>query len=66
NIHLWTCNGTGAQAFRIEDVGGGYVRIVNVNSNRALDVAGVSTADRANVQQWGYGGGLNQQWRIDG
>ena len=34
NIQEWTCNGTGAQSFRLEDMGGGNVRLVNANSNK--------------------------------
>ena len=36
--------------------------VVSVNSNKCLDVAGGSTADRANVQQFGCHGGANQLW----
>jgi mannan endo-1,4-beta-mannosidase len=40
-------------------------RIESVHSQKAVDVAGVSTADGANIQQWSYGGGANQQWTLE-
>ncbi|TDB74743.1 family 43 glycosylhydrolase [Micromonospora sp. KC723] len=40
-------------------------RIVNRNSGRCLDVANGSTADGADVMQWGCHSGTNQQWRIE-
>src|SRR5688572_25449414 len=39
-------------------------RIDAVHSGKTLDVTGVSTADGAFIQQWGYGGGNNQKWLI--
>ena len=45
-------------------MGGGYYQIINRNSGKVLDVNGASTANGANVQQWAYGGGTNQQWSI--
>ncbi|MFB6308404.1 MAG: glycoside hydrolase family 2 TIM barrel-domain containing protein, partial [Haloarculaceae archaeon] len=36
--------------------------IENVNSGKAMDVNQSSTSDGANVIQWGYWGGSNQQW----
>lgn len=40
----------------------GTYYITNEASGKALDVSGVSTSNGANVHQWAYGGGLNQQW----
>ena len=50
-----------------EDPGGfsGYYRIINKHSGQALDVAGLSTEDGANVHQWPYLGNHNQQWKIE-
>jgi GH43 family beta-xylosidase len=42
----------------------GY-RIVNRNSGKCLEVAGGSTADGANIQQWTCNGGANQRWRLE-
>ncbi|HEV2783029.1 MAG TPA: RICIN domain-containing protein [Actinophytocola sp.] len=40
-------------------------RIVNRNSGKCLEVAGGSTADGANIQQWTCTGGTNQRWRLE-
>ncbi|MBD3921170.1 RICIN domain-containing protein [Paenibacillus sp. PR3] len=39
---------------------GGYYKIINRNSSKALDIANVSTANGAVVQQWTYTGADNQ------
>jgi endoglucanase len=76
NITLTTTNSSGAQRIRYgwgENVSGGgagnfnsgvYYRIVNRNSGRVADVNGGSTADGAQVIQWQYSGGNNQQWQL--
>ncbi|MFC7142686.1 glycoside hydrolase family 11 protein [Halosimplex aquaticum] len=46
-------------------VANGTYSIRNVNSGKALDVAGESTEDGANVQQYSYWGGSNQQWNVE-
>jgi endo-1,4-beta-xylanase len=46
-------------------VANGTYSIQNVNSGKALDVAGQSTSDGANVQQYSYRGGANQQWNVE-
>ncbi|MEV0220554.1 family 43 glycosylhydrolase [Streptomyces sp. NPDC050704] len=38
--------------------------ITNRNSGKCLEVAGSSTADGANVQQYACNGGNNQKWRV--
>lgn len=53
-----------AQRFRIIKLSNGYYCILNVNSNRAIEVAGASTADGAKLQQNQYRGDLNQQWQL--
>ncbi|WP_245599912.1 RICIN domain-containing protein [Paenibacillus harenae] len=42
----------------------GYWNILNVNSNKAVEVVGSSTADGAKIQQNLYRGDLNQQWQL--
>ena len=37
-IQEWWCNGSAAQAFRIDDAGGGAVHIVNTHANKCVDV----------------------------
>jgi hypothetical protein len=57
-----SCNGSSAQAFRIESAGGGFYSIRNLGSGKCLDVQGRSTADGAAVVQYTCNGGTNQQW----
>lgn len=73
NITLTTTNSSGVQRIRYgwgENISGGsfnpsaYYRIINRNSNQALDVNGGSTVNGANVIQWPWNGGNNQQWQI--
>jgi GH43 family beta-xylosidase len=40
-------------------------RLVNRNSGKCLEVAGGSSADGANIQQWTCNGGNNQRWRFE-
>jgi len=42
----------------------GTYRIINRNSNLALDAKGQGTVNQTPVQQWAYSGGANQQWTI--
>src|SRR4051812_17105621 len=48
NVQQWTCNGTAAQSWRVEDQAGGAARLVNPSSNKCLDVSGAGTADGTN------------------
>ncbi|TKT87977.1 RICIN domain-containing protein [Dyadobacter frigoris] len=48
----------------LQPVPDGTYKIIARHSGKALDVSGASTADGANVQQWPYGGGGNQQWTL--
>lgn len=45
-------------------IANGTYRITARNSGKSLDVAARSTADGANVIQYTYGGGTNQQWTV--
>ncbi|MCX5195152.1 RICIN domain-containing protein [Streptomyces sp. NBC_00249] len=40
----------------------GWVTVVNLNSNKCLEVGGWSTADGAGVNQWDCHDGNNQKW----
>ncbi|MEO5561929.1 MAG: cellulase family glycosylhydrolase [Chitinophagaceae bacterium] len=42
----------------------GTYRITARNSGKSFDVQDRSTADGANILQWTYGGGTNQQWNV--
>jgi len=44
--------------------GGGYYRLINVGSGKALDVYGFSTQNGGNVVQWQDLNGHNQQWQF--
>jgi hypothetical protein len=50
------------QRFRLEPVGGGYVRVVAQHSGKVLDVSGISTANGAPIVQWEWWGGDNQRF----
>ncbi len=49
---LWNYTATHNQLFRFQAAGSGRYRIVNRNSEKCLDVAGASSADGANLNQW--------------
>lgn len=40
-------------------------RVTARHSGRVMDVIGASTADRAEVRQWGWNGGANQLWTFE-
>ncbi|WP_156176207.1 RICIN domain-containing protein [Hymenobacter terrenus] len=63
-LQQWTWGGSANQKWRLEDMGGGYVRIVNVSSNKSLDIPGPSTANGALVHQWDWFAGDSQCWLI--
>jgi pectate lyase C len=61
-VHGWdtaVCGGSGGGG------GGSSFTLVNVNSNKCLDVNGRSTADGAPVIQWTCNGGTNQRWTAE-
>jgi endoglucanase len=77
SITLTTTNASGVQRIRYgwgENVSGGgggsgiisgaYYRITNRNSGQALDVNGGATTNGAQVIQWPWNGGNNQQWQV--
>jgi hypothetical protein len=47
-------------------IANGTYRVINRNSGKVLDVASQSTANGANVQQWTWNSGANQQWNVTG
>jgi chitinase len=65
NIQQWGCNGTGAQSFRVEDLGGATYRVVNTSSNKCVDVAARGTADGTNIQLWTCNGTSAQSFRFE-
>ncbi|MNF17082.1 hypothetical protein D3C80_2203960 [compost metagenome] len=52
------------QQFRLIKLSNGYYCILNVNSNKAVEVANASTSNNALIQQNWYRGDLNQQWQL--
>jgi hypothetical protein len=66
-IHQWSCHYDANQLWRFAAVGApgeAVYAITSRHSGLALDVSGVSTAPGATIQQWGYGGGNNQKFRV--
>lgn len=45
-------------------VSGQTYSVINVHSNKAMEVSNFSTANGGNVQQWDYVGGASQKWRV--
>lgn len=64
-IHQWTCNGTGAQSFQVEDLGNQRYRIVKSGTNKCVDVAGAGTSNGTAVQLWTCNGTGAQIFRIE-
>ncbi|HEX6428022.1 MAG TPA: RICIN domain-containing protein, partial [Niastella sp.] len=48
----------------LQTLANGTFLIVNRKSGMVLDVASASTANNANVLQWGATGGTNQRWTL--
>src|SRR5687768_2500699 len=48
NIQQWSCNGTGAQSFRLESLGGDKYKLVNTSSDKCVDVNGAGTSNGTN------------------
>lgn len=53
-----------AQRFRLIRLSNGYWCILNINSNKAVEVAGASGSNGAKIQQNEYRGDLHQQWNL--
>jgi hypothetical protein len=49
-IQEWWCNGSGAQAFALQNAGGGAYALVNTNANKCVDVAARGTANGTKIQ----------------
>jgi hypothetical protein len=72
NLTLSTTSTSGRDQLRYSwglDGGGNvalpHYRLVNRNSNRVLDVVSSSIANSAEVKQYGWNGGQNQQWSLE-
>lgn len=64
-VGQWYTNGTPAQGWIIEAVGGGYFTIRNRNSGQVLEIGGATPdAQGTAANQYSYWGGANQQWQL--
>jgi hypothetical protein len=65
-LQQWTClSGSSASNqgwFFIPAARSGYYTVVNLHSNKCLDVTGRSTVNGTAIQQWTCNGGTNQEW----
>ena len=59
---LYSANGTDAQAWVVEDAGGGYVTVRNAASGLALDVPAADASSGARLQLWTTNGSWAQKW----
>jgi hypothetical protein len=60
-VRLWSCNGLGAQQWRVAPNG----TLVNPQSGRCLDVNGWATANGSPLEIWDCGTSQsNQNWRL--
>jgi hypothetical protein len=63
-LQQWGCNGTNAQAFRLDAASVGGFNLVNVNSGKCVDVPNSSTADGASLQLWDCNGTSAQAFKL--
>ena len=64
-INQWTCNGTPAQVFTLEDRGGGTFRFRNPSSGKCLDVAAGGRANGTKIQLWSCSTSSNQKFEVE-
>jgi len=63
-VRVYQDNGTPQPPPSGEIVSGGTYKLINVNSNKALDVSGAGTTPGTNVQIWTDNGSGAQKWTI--
>ena len=63
NVNLYATTRAKNQRFTIEPVGG-YYKIINVNSGKALDVKSAKSANGTNIQQYTWNATKAQLWKI--
>ena len=67
-VGTWTYSGANNQLWNQESVdpisGGTYIIRSLVDSNKVVDIAGASTANKANVAMWTYNDGGNQKYNL--
>lgn len=64
NVSLYTYTNSNARKFKIIYSGGGYYRLVNVNSGLCLTIKDNSNVDGANIIQSKWKGYSSQRWKI--
>jgi hypothetical protein len=64
-IQQWTCNGSGAQTFRVDDAGGGAVKLVNPASGKCADVSYSGTSNGTKIQLWTCNGTGAQSFTVE-
>lgn len=64
NVNLYTFSNTNAKKFKVIYSGGGYYRLVNVNSGLCLTVKGNTKASGTNVIQSKWAAQSGQRWKI--
>ena len=68
NIGMYASNGTAAQSFKLSTCllvdSGTYTIVVASDRSKALDVAGGSRSNGANVQLWSSNGSGAQKWNV--
>ncbi|MDO4804201.1 MAG: RICIN domain-containing protein, partial [Lachnospiraceae bacterium] len=64
NVNLYTYSNSNVKKYKVIYSGGGYYRIVNMNSGLALTVKGNVNTDGANVIQSYWSAQNGQRWRI--
>lgn len=63
-MQLASCSKGAGQQFKFEDLGNGYFRIRNPNSNKCLDDWNFSTANGSEIRIYTCTGNSNQSFRI--
>jgi hypothetical protein len=65
DVIQWTYGGTATNdEWQFVDLGTGYYRVVNRNSGKVLNVAGASTVNGGNVDQYAWANVAQQMWKV--
>jgi len=65
NVVQWSCNGGANQLVRVEDLGGGAVRLVDESSQKCIDVDHSGTSNGTNIQLWTCNGTGAQSYVLE-
>ena len=63
-IQAYSCNDTPAQSFWIEDLGGGFSRLINMHSGTCVDAQGNGITNGTSIQLYTCNGTSAQAWQI--